>query len=148
MLVEAAWAASKTPGPLRAFYQRVRSRRGTQVAIVATARKLAVLCWQLMINGENYAFAQPSLLARKQRTLELRAGLPPAIGRKGNAAGYNLKAVRAAGRELAAQIETAYRMMIAAWQPHRPATDQRRGPSRPAVGADASNGTRLSQPAG
>jgi transposase len=25
MLVEAAWAAAKTPGPLRAFYQRVRS---------------------------------------------------------------------------------------------------------------------------
>ncbi|MBW8711832.1 MAG: IS110 family transposase, partial [Mycobacterium sp.] len=37
MLVEAAWAASKTPGPLRAFYQRVRARRGMQVAVVATA---------------------------------------------------------------------------------------------------------------
>src|SRR4051794_4804531 len=43
MLVEAAWATSKTPGPLRAFYQRVRARRGMQVAVVATARKLAVL---------------------------------------------------------------------------------------------------------
>jgi transposase len=28
MLVEAAWAAAKTPGPLRAFYERVRARRG------------------------------------------------------------------------------------------------------------------------
>jgi len=148
MLVEAAWAASRTPGPLRAFYQRVRARRGTQVAIVATARKLAVLCWQLMIKGESYAFAQPSLLARKHRTLELRAGLPPANGRKGNAAGYSLKAVRAAERELAAQGEAAYRTMVAAWQPHRPAATDRLRPSRPAVGADASNGTRLSQPAG
>jgi transposase len=26
MLVEAAWAASRTPGPLHAFYQRVRAR--------------------------------------------------------------------------------------------------------------------------
>src|SRR4051794_19568413 len=42
MLVEAAWAASKTPGPLRAFYQRVRARRGMQVAVVATVCKLAV----------------------------------------------------------------------------------------------------------
>jgi len=42
--VEAAWAAAKTPGPLRAFYERVRARRGMQVAVVATARKLATLC--------------------------------------------------------------------------------------------------------
>jgi transposase len=86
MLVEAAWAASKAPGPLRAFYQRVR--RGMQVAAVATARKLAVLCWHLMIKGEDYAFALPSLIAHKRRKLELRAGLPPARGRKGNSAAY------------------------------------------------------------
>src|SRR4051794_27042622 len=65
MLVEAAWAASKTPGPLRAFYQRVRARRGMQVAVVATARKLAVLCWHLIAKGEDYAFARPSLTAQK-----------------------------------------------------------------------------------
>src|SRR5262245_12515152 len=40
MLVEAAWSAARAPGPLRAFYQRVRGRRGMQVAVVATARKL------------------------------------------------------------------------------------------------------------
>ena len=40
MLVEAAWSASKAPGPLRAFYQRVAARRGMQVAVVAAARKL------------------------------------------------------------------------------------------------------------
>src|SRR5438034_1160590 len=59
MLVEAAWSASKAPGPLRAFYQRVRARRGMHVAAVATARKLAVLCWHLIIKGEDYAFALP-----------------------------------------------------------------------------------------
>jgi hypothetical protein len=36
------------PGPLRAFYQRVRARRDMQVA---AARKLAVLCWHLIIKG-------------------------------------------------------------------------------------------------
>ena len=51
MLVEAAWVAVKTPGPLRAFYERVRSRRGMQIAVVATARKLAVLCWHLIDQG-------------------------------------------------------------------------------------------------
>jgi len=51
MLVEAAWSASKAPGPLRAFYQRVAARRGMQVAVVAAARKLTVLCWHLIIKG-------------------------------------------------------------------------------------------------
>jgi transposase len=59
MLVEAAWSAAQAPGPLRAFYQRVRARRGTQVAVVATARKLAVL-WQLTVKSEDYVFAQPA----------------------------------------------------------------------------------------
>jgi transposase len=40
MLVEAAWVAAKIPGPLRAFFERVRARRGMQIAVVATARKL------------------------------------------------------------------------------------------------------------
>src|SRR5271166_4824157 len=34
MLVEAAFSAAKTPGPLRAFYQRVCGRRGMQIAVV------------------------------------------------------------------------------------------------------------------
>jgi transposase len=53
MLVEAAWVCAKTPGPLRAFFLRVRARRGEQVAAVATARKLAVLCWHLLTTGED-----------------------------------------------------------------------------------------------
>lgn len=120
MLVEAAWSASHAPGPLRAFYQRLRARRGMQIAVVATARKLTVLCWHLMAKGEDYAFAQPSLLAHKRRKLELRAGLPPTRGRRGTAAGYSVRAVRAAERDLAAQAEAAYRTLVAGWQPTRP----------------------------
>jgi transposase len=43
--------------PAAAFYQRVRACRGMQVAAASTARKLAVLCWHLIIKGEDYAFA-------------------------------------------------------------------------------------------
>jgi transposase len=107
MLVEAAWCASKAPGPLRAFYQR--ARRGMQIAVVATARKLAALCWHLVVKGEDYAFAMPSLIAHKQRKLELRAGGPAARGRKGAIANYSLTAIRAGEREMTAQAETAYR---------------------------------------
>jgi transposase len=48
MLVEAAWAAAKAPGPLHAFFVRIRAKRGHQVAAVAVARKLTVLCWHLL----------------------------------------------------------------------------------------------------
>ena len=34
MLVEAAWAAAKAPGPLHAFFVRIRARRGHQIAAV------------------------------------------------------------------------------------------------------------------
>jgi transposase len=42
-LVEAAWSTVLQPGPLHAFYQRTKARRGHGRAIVATARKLAIL---------------------------------------------------------------------------------------------------------
>ena len=134
MLVEAAWAASKTPGPLRAFYERVRARRGMQVAVVATARKLAVLCWHLVVKEEDYAFARPSLTEKKRRALELRAGLPSRRGQKGKAAAYSLREVRRRENELAAQGEQAYRRLVADWRAKGPRT-----------GVAAANGARLSR---
>jgi hypothetical protein len=149
LLVEAAWAASTAPGPLRVFYQRICARRGKQVAVVATARKLVVLCWHLSVKGEDYAFARPSLLAHKQRKLELRAGQPAARGRPGPAAGYHHKAVRDAERRLAEQAEHAYRTFTAAWQPTPPA-DRRKtsAPTPVAGGVDvaAATGARLPKP--
>lgn len=59
VLVEAAWSAANSPGPLHAFAQRTAARRGRHVATVAVARKLAVLAWQLLTRGEDYAFARP-----------------------------------------------------------------------------------------
>ena len=73
MLFEAAFSASRAPGPLRAFFRRIKARRGFQVATVATARKMTVLCWHLITKDQDYAFARPSLVAHKRRAL---AGLP------------------------------------------------------------------------
>ncbi len=47
-LVEAAWSAVLAPGPLHAFYERTRDRRGPGKAIVATARKLEILFWCML----------------------------------------------------------------------------------------------------
>src|SRR5215211_5457798 len=73
-LVEAAWSVVLQPGPLHAFYDRTRARRGHGKAIVATARKLAILFWCMLTRGEDYAHQQPSLTKKKLRRLELTAG--------------------------------------------------------------------------
>ena len=137
MLVEAAWVAVKVPGPLRAFFERVGTRRGMQIAVVATARKLAVLCWHLITRGEDYAFQRPSLTEKKLRALELRAGMPSRRGQKGKAAAYSLKEVRRRERGLAEQAEQAYRQLVADWQAKAPKREK---------GVAAANGARLSRP--
>ena len=108
MLVEAAWAAARAPGPLRAFFLRVRARRGQHVAAVATARKLAVLIWHLLSKGESYVWARPALHARKLRDLELKAGYKAARGQRGAAHAYNIKSHRDQERRWVEQAETAY----------------------------------------
>ncbi|RWC00145.1 MAG: IS110 family transposase [Mesorhizobium sp.] len=69
-------AAARSPGPLRAFYKRIDSRRGKHIAAVATARKLAMIIWQMLSKDADYIWTRPDLLARKFRSVELRAGLP------------------------------------------------------------------------
>jgi transposase len=127
MLVEAAWAAARAPGPLRAFFLRVRARRGQHVAAVATARKLAVVIWHLLTKGESYVWARPSLHAKKLRDLELKAGHKAARGQKGAAHAYNMKALRDEERRWVEQAETAYARFVVGWNP--------RGPKRVRTGA-------------
>jgi len=132
MLCEAAWVAVRTPGPLRAFYERVRARRGAQIALVATARKLSVLFWHLLTREEDYAFGRPSLTRRKLRGLELKAK----DGRRSWPSGHALstKSERAREAEFAEQIETAYRRFVQDWQP------------KPKSGAGATRGRASSKP--
>ena len=46
-------SAVRSQGPLAGFYARLNTRRGAGVAIVATARKLAVLVWHLLAKDED-----------------------------------------------------------------------------------------------
>lgn len=120
MLVEAAWAAAKAPGPLRAFFLRIRARRGHQVAAVAVARKLAVLCWHLLTKDADYQWARPALVANKLRAMELQAGAPAKKGNKRGAAyAYNVKQLRDREIDLARHAEHAYERFVRHWQPRR-----------------------------
>jgi transposase len=122
MLTEAAFTSVSTAGPMRAFYERVRARRGSQIAIVAVARKLAVLFWHMLTRQEDYAFARPSLTRHKIRELELRAGATRHPGRRNlkNKSGYHQQQNRERERELSAQAELSYRRLVADWKNTRP----------------------------
>ncbi|MDH0367850.1 IS110 family transposase [Brucella anthropi] len=132
MLVEAAWAAAKAPGPLHAFFVRVRARRGHQVAAVAVARKLTVLVWHMLTKKEDYLWARSSLVAHKVRSLELQAGKPY---RKGNKPGlshaYHKKGLRNQEMQIAKQAQKGYEHFVEAWRP-RPPKDKVRGRLNPA----------------
>ena len=110
-LVEAAWSVVGQPGPLHAFYDRTRARRGHGKAIVATARKLAVLFWCMLTRREDYAHQQPSLTKKKLRRLELTAGAPKHAKTAGGIWSTNV-AIRQAERELAAQAEASYKRLV------------------------------------
>lgn len=113
LLVEAAHAAIGSPGPLRAFFRRVERRRGTQVALVAVARKLVVLAWHLLTSGERYRLERATITREKRRALERRLGVPAV--RRRPARGEPSIVIKKE-RELAAllQAEAGYQADVAA----------------------------------
>ncbi|MGO9973075.1 MAG: IS110 family transposase [Solirubrobacteraceae bacterium] len=118
-LVEAAWSVVKQPGPLHAFYERTRGRRGHGRAIVASARKLAVLFWCMLRRREDYAHQRPALTTKKLRELELTAGAKPRTKKAAGVWSTN-RAIRDAERALALQAEVSYKRMVSDQQAGRP----------------------------
>ena len=69
-----------SPGPLRAFFLRIKDRKGANVAAVATARKIATLIWHLLTKDAPYQCTS-AFVAMKMRKLELRGRSPKAYGK-------------------------------------------------------------------
>jgi transposase len=137
VLVEAAWSVVQQPGPLHAFYERLRARRGHGKAIVAVARKLAALFWCLLSRGEDYAHQQPSLTAKKLRRAEITAGAPTLKGKRSGVFATRER-MRQAERELAQQAEASYTRIVSDWQAARPQKTKPPAPSE--VGASVTPG--------
>jgi transposase len=119
VLVEAAWHAARTTGPLRAFAERVAARRGANVATVAVARKLAVIAWHMLTRGEDYAFVRPSLVREKIRRLELMVGAERRQGRRNPVRVFATSEQHRLEKELAARAELAYRRLMLDWEAQR-----------------------------
>jgi transposase len=134
VLVEAGWQAMRTPGPLRAFGERIRARKGSQVAAVAVARKIATIAWRMLRRGEDYAFQSPSLVRKKLRNAELTSGAPRLPTRHSGGAVRVKPDERQRDRELQEQAERGYRRLIADWQ------------ATPKVGAGTTAGRASTRP--
>jgi transposase len=118
-LVEAARSVAQQPGPMHAFYERIRARKGHNAAVVAVARKLAVLFWCMLTREEDYAHQQPSLTAQKLRRLEVKAGDPTRPG-KPTGVWATRERMRHAEKQLAAQAEASYKRSVADWHAASP----------------------------
>jgi transposase len=116
-LVEAAWHAARSTGPLRTFWQRTAARRGANVATVAVARKLVVIAWHMLTKSEDYAFARPSLTREKIRKLELLVGAERRKGRRNPVRIFATAEQHRLEKELARQAEIAYARLVEDWRP-------------------------------
>ncbi|MGI8726403.1 MAG: IS110 family transposase [Solirubrobacterales bacterium] len=119
VMVESATGAIRTPGPLRAFYQRLRAKKGHQIAIVATARKMVTIFWHLLSRGEDYRYRLELPTKKKIRKMELRAGAKSRRGGDGKNVGPNREQRGATERERLERVEENYRRLVAARRPRK-----------------------------
>jgi transposase len=73
MLIEAAQHLDKHPGPLGHFFRRLAKKKNRNVAVVAAARKLAVIAWHLLTHHEPYRYAIPRSTESKLTRLRVKA---------------------------------------------------------------------------
>ena len=113
---------------------------------MATSRKLACLCWQLLTTEQDYAFKRQTIVDRKLRALELRAGAATRHGTQHTKGTPTIKQRNLHERQLTQQAELAYQRLIQDWQ----ATATRRNGAgatpgrasqRPSSGTAARQGT-------
>jgi transposase len=71
LLIQAAQVAAKHPGPLGAQFRKLERRKNRSVAVVAIARKLAVLAWHLLTQRAPYRYALPTTVETKLARLRV-----------------------------------------------------------------------------
>ena len=71
MLTQAVQAMARQQHPLGAFFRRIAKRKNRNVAVIATARKLATIAWHVLVSGEPYRYAPPQVTANKLARLRI-----------------------------------------------------------------------------
>jgi transposase len=73
LLVQAAQHLGVYRGPLGHTMRNIIKRKNRKVAVVACARKLAVLVWHVLSSGEPFRYAVPKTLEAKYARLRIKA---------------------------------------------------------------------------
>lgn len=73
----------KDSTPLRDFFQRVNFRNGRTSAVSATARKLAVIIWNMVVNNSQYVNPEGYLFLDQKRKLGLTKRIKKQIDKFG-----------------------------------------------------------------
>jgi transposase len=73
LLIQAAQHLDKHPGPLGAFFRRLAHKKNRNVAVVATARKMATIAWWMLQRNEPYRYAVPQTTQAKLAKLRILA---------------------------------------------------------------------------
>ena len=73
MLIQACQHLESNPGPLGHFFRRLKRRKNHNVAVVAAARKMAMIAFLMLKNHEPYRYAIPRTTEVKLARLRVRA---------------------------------------------------------------------------
>jgi transposase len=95
MLTQAAQHAATHPGPIGAFFRRLRKRKPPNVAVTAVARKLVTIAFLMLKGNEPYRYAKPDTVRAKLNAVRRTAGEEPPRKKTGKPAA---SAEPAAGR--------------------------------------------------
>ena len=106
MLVQAAQHMLRQPGPLGHFFRRLKSRKNHNIAVVATARKMAMIAWIMLRGNEPYRYSPPRTTATKLAGLRIAATGQKRTG--GTAKGQKATAKLPGGSRTIKSLDTVY----------------------------------------
>jgi transposase len=136
LMIEAATAAVRVPGPLQAFYLRLRAKKCHNKAVCAVARKMLHFLWHMLASGEPYRYAPPIQTREKIRIVERLAGRPKPNARARQPLTYREQ--RRHQHDLAKAAQAQYEELVRL----RAQLDETRETGRPDDGERSGSGPR------
>ena len=106
MLVQAAQHMHRQPGPLGHFFRRIKGRKNHNIAVVATARKMAMIAWHMLKRNEPYRYSPPR--STETKLARLRVAVTGQKRKTGVAKGIKPKAKLPGGSRTIKSLDTIY----------------------------------------
>lgn len=106
MLVQAAQHMHRAAGPLGHFFRRIKQRKNHNIAVVATARKMAMIAWRMLRYNEPYRYSPPR--STETKLAKLRIAVTGEKRRSGSQKGVKAIAKLPGGSRTIKSLDTIY----------------------------------------